>query len=130
MKSIFGKEIRVYTRAEALEDGVLVDVSSLAREAGFKFPVAITAEVNNIIKSIPKECSYQSRNGRLWDVLFVAAFNCRKSRGTTVYYDLIMHREVETAKGIEIKEELTLKAVIGPGDNFEPVITIMLPSES
>lgn len=30
----FGDVIHVYTRAEALEDGVLVDVSEMAREAG------------------------------------------------------------------------------------------------
>ncbi|EQD30141.1 hypothetical protein B2A_14268, partial [mine drainage metagenome] len=27
-----------YTRAQAIEDGVLVEVSELAREAGFRFP--------------------------------------------------------------------------------------------
>ena len=31
-----------YTRADALADGVLVDVSAVAREAGIKFPVALT----------------------------------------------------------------------------------------
>jgi hypothetical protein len=32
-----------YTRADALRDGVLIDVSEVAREAGFKWPVALTA---------------------------------------------------------------------------------------
>lgn len=31
-----------YTRAQALADGVLVDVSDIAREAGFRVPVALT----------------------------------------------------------------------------------------
>ena len=35
--------IYVYTRAQALEDGVLIDVSDTAREAGFKCPVALTS---------------------------------------------------------------------------------------
>ena len=34
--------ISSYTRAEAIEDGVLVDVSKVAREAGIKYPVAVT----------------------------------------------------------------------------------------
>ena len=34
--------IHSYTRAQAIEDGVLVDVSDVATEAGFKLPVAIT----------------------------------------------------------------------------------------
>ena len=36
------KLISSYTRAEALADGVLVDVSETAREAGFVLPVALT----------------------------------------------------------------------------------------
>jgi hypothetical protein len=31
------KVISTYTRAQALEDGVLVDVSEMAKEAGIKF---------------------------------------------------------------------------------------------
>ena len=34
-----------YSRRQALEDGVLVDVSEMAREAGFRYPVAITRAV-------------------------------------------------------------------------------------
>ena len=34
--------IHSYSRAQAIEDGVLVDVSETAREAGFTVPVAIT----------------------------------------------------------------------------------------
>ena len=35
--------ISTYSRAQALEDGVLVDAGPLAKEAGFRWPVAITA---------------------------------------------------------------------------------------
>jgi len=31
-----------YTRAQAIEDGMFVDVTETAKEAGFKYPVAIT----------------------------------------------------------------------------------------
>ena len=37
--------IYVYTRAEAIEDKVLIDVSELARKVGFECPVAITSAV-------------------------------------------------------------------------------------
>ncbi len=37
----FAPVISVYTRAQAIEDGVLVDVSETAREAGFRIPVAV-----------------------------------------------------------------------------------------
>ena len=39
----FGESVSVYTRAQALADGVLIDVSEMAGEAGFRWPVAITA---------------------------------------------------------------------------------------
>ena len=37
--------VAVYTRDQAIEDGFLVDVSAMAREAGFKWPVAVTRRV-------------------------------------------------------------------------------------
>lgn len=40
--SVFGAYISVYTRAQAIADGVLIDVSEMSREAGFRFPVAMT----------------------------------------------------------------------------------------
>ena len=41
----FGPPISTYTRAQAIEDGFLVDVSETPREAGFKIPVALTRTV-------------------------------------------------------------------------------------
>ena len=38
----FGPVISAYTRRQALADGVLVDVSAMAWEAGFKFPVSLS----------------------------------------------------------------------------------------
>lgn len=43
-ESFFGNVISTYTRAQAIEDGVLVDPGSMAKEAGFKLPVALTAD--------------------------------------------------------------------------------------
>ena len=43
----FDPAIFAYTRAQAIEDGILVDVSETAREAGFRIPVAITRTVWN-----------------------------------------------------------------------------------
>ena len=46
----FGPMISSYTRAEAIEDGVLVDLSAdaetklLVQEAGFRVPIAMTVE--------------------------------------------------------------------------------------
>lgn len=45
MAEIFGGPINTYGRSEAIEDGVLVDVTETACEAGFAIPVALTIGV-------------------------------------------------------------------------------------
>lgn len=45
---LFGDDapvIHAYTRAQAIADGVLVDISETAKEAGFRYPVACTSAV-------------------------------------------------------------------------------------
>jgi hypothetical protein len=41
-----------YSRKQAIEDGVLVDLTSLARDAGIKFPVAVTRAVFELLNHI------------------------------------------------------------------------------
>ena len=55
--------IYAYTRAQAIADGVLVDVSKLAREAGFKIPVAVTAGVWAECVAVPEGCHLSGRDG-------------------------------------------------------------------
>ena len=45
--------IHSYTRAEALADGELIDVSATAREAGIRWPVALTLADNFVAASNP-----------------------------------------------------------------------------
>jgi len=120
----WGPTIHTYTRAQALEDGVLVDVSTMAREAGFVWPVAVTQAVWALIEALPPRYEgIQSADGRLWDVLWMAYLAIRKARAssTELCYSLILHHGRKTY--------LTLKLVVGPGDQGEPVVTIMLPDE-
>ncbi|MDN5696548.1 MAG: hypothetical protein L0G70_01085, partial [Rubrobacter sp.] len=128
MQDFFGEVIHSYTRAEALEDGVLVDVSQTASEAGFVFPVALTAGVWADVNDIPEsKQGIQDVDGRLWDLLFSAAQRCKKSSGKRsdeedgLPFDLIMH--VGEAPYYHAKVHL------GPGDEMEPVITILGPDE-
>jgi len=43
MTELFGDVIFTYSRAQALDDGVLVDAGPMAKDCGFRWPVAITA---------------------------------------------------------------------------------------
>ena len=113
--------IQGYSRAQAISDGVLVDVSEAAREAGFKFPVALTDSVWALLTPSEKaEDLGQSVRGRLWDVLMVL----RANAGDTdiALFDVLIAEDGPP-------KPVRLKAHIGPGDDAEPVITIMLPEE-
>lgn len=113
-----------YTRKQAIEDGVLVDVSQMAREAGIKFPVAMTGTVwGGYIEPPESVKNFQDIEGRLWDVLNCLKFAASKTCGDTVSF-LVSFQMDE-----QVKEDVMFKAICGPGDNTEPVITLMLPGE-
>jgi hypothetical protein len=136
--------IHAYSRAQAIADGVLVDVSAgdtapLVREVGIAWPLALTAAAwhatvglggtwkpdpanhGQEVLQLP-EC--QDPIGRTWDVLWMLRLAVlRLAQGTdTVCFEVRVWdgRRVHVVK---------LKAVVGPGDAGEPVITIMLPNE-
>ena len=121
MLELFGEPIYIYTREQAIEDGVLVDVTEMGKEVGFKIPVAITKSLFDIVDTVSKR-SHQSFDGRLWDVLYMGAFAARgnPTQSTILYKLRLTHGR---------KKNITLKMVISGGDNGEPVVTIMLPDE-
>lgn len=113
-----------YSRWQAITDGVLVDVSLPAREAGIKFHTALTRRLWDTINPNEQQKEWgQDYRGRLWDVLFMFAQAARNTSGALLEYKVLMVMDkVEP-------EEITLKSVCGPGDDAEPVITIMFPDE-
>lgn len=132
LEDIFGPVIMSYTRAQALEEGVLVDASTLAREAGFNWPVALTRAVWEDCVAWTESDNhrdvYQEESGRLWDLLFMAAIAIRSSRDKGNQLPLTLHRVPRDGHS-GLAEEVTLKLLVGPGDHGEPVITILQPQE-
>lgn len=123
-ENIFGEVIYQYTRAQAIEDGVLIDVSENAREAGIIFPTAVTAAVWAECVTVPKTAECQDEIGRLWDILTVLRFSIRQSRGgREIAFTVAVQNDSHKPQPVQ------LKALCGPGDSAEPVITIMLPHE-
>ena len=118
--------IYAYSRAEALADGTLVDVTADAKEAGFRWPVAVSSALWAEIEAIPPKCAnWQSTSGRLWDVLSTAAFHAKLTPGDECHWTMLMDRN---ENGRRIKR-LPVWSKIGPGDTPAPVITIMLEGE-
>ncbi|MGD9818891.1 MAG: DUF6573 family protein [Desulfomonilaceae bacterium] len=117
-----------YTRAQALADGVLIDVTAQAKTLGFRVPVAVTDHLyNGYVAFVPPglKSEGQSTAGRLHDLLTLAMIAARISKGTdrvTFKVDFLMNPNR--------KETVEVIAHIGPGDDgVIPALTLMLPGD-
>lgn len=117
-----------YSRADAIADGVRVDVTETAKGAGFVWPVALTASVFSLYVTPADELrpGGQSMTGRLWDLLTVLRFQAKRTSGRELLFTVAF--VMPTPKGPR-KQNVQLKSVAGPGDHGEPVLTVMLPDE-
>lgn len=114
-----------YSRRQAIADGVLLDVTAMAQEAGFRYPVALTACAwTSCVSWHAEGGDGQSEDGRLWDVLHMARLAVGRAAGDTVTFTVL----VVSMRG-KSAQPMRLNMMVGPGDDFEPVITIMLPGE-
>lgn len=124
-----------YTRAQAIEDGVLADVSKDAREAGFIFPAAITTGVHSDLEDIPpSRVGFESYRGRLWDLLTIAYWRIRQTgkqvTDDTLYAKMHLTRLEPHFTGRNVFKKLYIfKIHVGPGDSGEGVVTIMRKDE-
>ena len=115
-----------YTRAQAIDDGVLIDVTTQAKQHGFKVHTVVTDHLYNeyVVPPSGLEGEGQSVEGRLHDLLFRSLVAARThGTGDRVEFDVLFLM----APGRWDKAHIV--AVIGPGDHGEPVMTIMLPED-
>lgn len=78
-ESPFGKVIYAYTRAQAVADGVQVEVTKTAQEAGIKFPVFLTRAVFDSYVAVPEGITGQDEAGRLWDIVWMLRFGIQRA---------------------------------------------------
>lgn len=124
---MFGEPVHIYSRAQAIEDGVLVDVSEIAKEAGFKIPVAVTRAVWADCVEWDEEdgTAYQDEEGRLWDVVYMSSIAAQRANQEGSARVQLMR----VPRGGSRPQLVNLNMVIGAGDTQDPVITIMQPGE-
>ena len=99
----------------------------MAREASFRYPVAIDAALH--VRLTPnefEESKGQSYDGRLWDLLYVGRFAAKSANGPDAYYKIVLAEQGKQRNRL-VQHPLHLRMNIGPGDQAEPVITIGLP---
>jgi hypothetical protein len=141
----WGEPIFGYSRAQAIADGVLVDLTSatdekgvpLCAQAGFKVPVAITRaaraqtiEAGGTWKTdgdseVLELKGGQTLAGRLRDVLWMLRSASLRAGST----DRVHFRVAVDVEGDGRHDVVRLWALCGPGDDARPVITIMLEGE-
>ncbi|MEV7123960.1 DUF6573 family protein [Kitasatospora griseola] len=131
MTEFFGAPIDVYTRADAIADGVLFEVPEKAwRKAGFRWPVAVTQAVHG--QCVAWNGDEEMEAGRLHELLWMAylavAAEARRGNGgaESVPFLLVFH-EVESPA---VRQEVRLNiAMSRAGKDGAPVLTVMFPGE-
>ncbi len=129
LSDLFGPPISTYTRAQAIEDGELIDASSTAREAGITFPVALTRAAWAAYVAVPAGVRCQDEAGRLWDILWMLRCAIRRGSNDPSLITFWLHVRNHNRARLDRRDLVQLKAVCGPGDDAAPVITVMQPDE-
>lgn len=116
-----------YTRKQAIEDGVLIDLMQgdmkPVCEQYYKVPIACTSGVWGIIdRAVASKEHCNDILGVLHDIMFMSRVHNRPLNDSTVSFEVII-------TGAGENNTYTLIMSIGPGDEAEPVATIMLPGE-
>jgi hypothetical protein len=114
--------IHSYGRTQAIQDGVLIDVSQTAKEAGIRHPVALTRAVWERCVAIPPGVHCQDEAGRLWDVLYLLRVAIGASEGGS---EVRFSAHVRNSNRERTPPLLRLKALCGPNDDGSPCITVL-----
>jgi hypothetical protein len=123
----FGPIVYSYTRAQAVADGVQVEVTKTAQEAGIKLPMFLTRAVYDAYVTVPPDVTGQDEAGRLWDVVWMTRFAILRARPGVdrVPVALYVRNNNRAAKLVK------LIATCGPLDIDDPApaITVMMVDE-
>lgn len=126
-ESPFGEVIYAYSRSQAVADGVQVDVTKTAQEAGIKFPMFLTRAVFDQYVAVPPDMTGQDEAGRLWDVVWMTRFAILRARPGVdrLPVGLYVRNDDRTARLVK------LIATCGAldMDDPQPAITLMMVGE-
>ncbi len=125
--SPFGEVIYSCTRSQAVADGVQIEVSKTAQEAGIRFPVFLTRAVYDAYVTVPPGVACQDEAGRLWDIITMARFAVLRSRPGCDRLPVALYVRNDNRAPRLVR----LTAVCGPLDidDPQPAITVMLMDE-
>jgi hypothetical protein len=126
-ENFFGGVIYSYSRAQAVADGVQVDVTKTAQEAGIKFPMFLTRAVWENYVAVPPDVIGQDEAGRLWDVVWMTRFGIIRARPGVDRIPVAMYVRNDNTRAKLVKLIATCSAL--DIDDPQPAITVMMPDE-
>ena len=127
LTEIFGQPIYTYTRAQAVADGLQVEVTKTAQEAGIRFPVFLTRAVYDTYVTVPPGVTGQDEAGRLWDVVWLLRFAIIRAKPGVDRLPVALYVRNDDIRSRLVK----LIATCGPVDIDDPApaITVMMQDE-
>jgi len=126
-ENYFGGVIYTYTRARAVADGVQIDVTKTAQEAGIKFPMFLTRAVFDAYVAVPEGVTGQDEAGRLWDLVWMARFAILRSHGHTDRLPVALYVRNDNHRAKLVKLIVVCSAL--DIDDPQPVLTLMMTDE-
>lgn len=121
VREFYGDPVSTHSRAKAIEDGDLVDVTAFAKGI-YRYPVAFTHALWSLIESIP-DGSRETLETRARAILVESVRAIPKGQGRD---RITVISFIETRNGLI---SIELVAVCGPGDDAKPVVTIGFASD-
>ena len=125
--SPFGEVVYSYTRSQAIADGVQVEVTKTAQEAGIRFPVFLTRTVYDAYVTVPPDVTGQDEAGRLWDVVWMLRFAILKAQPGQNRLPFALYIRNDNHRPRLIKLVASCGAL--DIDEPQPAITVMMPDE-
>jgi excisionase family DNA binding protein len=108
-------------RQDAIDDGDLIEITRMGRDMGIIYPLAVSARAAQSMvpfTNIPQETVTEN----LWDTLHAFREKALTTTEEEFEFQVSLYQN-------GLVPTLTFKAAVSPGDDGEPVITIMLPDE-
>ncbi|HOB18551.1 MAG TPA: helix-turn-helix domain-containing protein [Candidatus Methanoculleus thermohydrogenotrophicum] len=109
------------TRQDAIDDGDLIEITRMGRDAGIIYPLAVSAQAAQSMVPFPN-MPQETVTENLWDTL-----NAFREKASTTTAEEFKFQVSLYQNGLV--PTITFKATVSPGDDGEPVITIMMPDE-
>ena len=126
-ESLFGEVIYSYSRSQAVADGVQVDVSKVAAEAGIKFPMFLTRAVFENYVAVPEGVTGQDEAGRCWDLVWMTRFGILRARPGVDRIPVALYVRNDNHRAKLVKLIATCGAL--DIDDPQPTITLMMSDE-